>query len=98
MCHKSLIINPKSYPLYGVYSGGDHLFPFRTEKLSPPAQMVLGLKPGRVCRCQFYNKTPSINLVGVFCFYESFLFKPKTKCFCKEHKVEIIIIFTNARI
>ena len=56
------------YPLYGVYSGGDHLFPFRTEKLSPPAQMVLGLKPGRVCRCQFYNKTPSINLGGVFCF------------------------------
>ena len=26
---------------YGDYSGGDHLFPFRTEKLSPPAQMVL---------------------------------------------------------
>ena len=33
-----------SYPYlwsYGDYSGGDHLFPFRTEKLSPPAQMVL---------------------------------------------------------
>ena len=25
----------------GVYCGGVHLFPFRTEKLSPPAQMVL---------------------------------------------------------
>ena len=25
----------------GDYSGGVHLFPFRTEKLSPPAQMVL---------------------------------------------------------
>jgi hypothetical protein len=37
---------------YGVYSNGDHLFPFRTEKLSPFAQMVPGLKPGRVCRCQ----------------------------------------------
>ncbi len=26
---------------YGDYSSGDHLFPFRTEKLSPLAQMVL---------------------------------------------------------
>ena len=25
----------------GVYSGGVHLFPFRTEQLSPPALMVL---------------------------------------------------------
>ena len=29
----------------GAYSGGDHLFPFRTEKLSPPALMVLRLMP-----------------------------------------------------
>ena len=61
-----------NYPLYGVYSGGDHLFPFRTEKLSPPAQMVLGLKPGRVCRCQFFNKTPSVQTLGVFCFIHNF--------------------------
>ena len=26
---------------YGDYGGGVHLFPFRTEKLSPPALMVL---------------------------------------------------------
>ena len=26
---------------YGDFSEGAHLFPFRTEKLSPPAQMVL---------------------------------------------------------
>ena len=26
----------------GDYGGGVHLFPFRTEKLSPLAQMVLG--------------------------------------------------------
>ena len=26
---------------YGDYSSGDHLFPFRTESLSPLAQMVL---------------------------------------------------------
>ena len=53
-----------NYPLYGVYSGGDHLFPFRTEKLSPPAQMVLGLKPGRVCRCQFSMNPFSVNFRG----------------------------------
>jgi hypothetical protein len=58
--HTSKSKYSKLNPLYGVYSGGDHLFPFRTEKLSPPAQMVLGLKPGRVCRCQFFNKTPSV--------------------------------------
>ena len=28
--------------LLGDYSGSVHLFPFRTEKLSLPAQMVLG--------------------------------------------------------
>ncbi len=32
------------YPttILGVYCGEVHLLPFRTEKLSPPAQMVLG--------------------------------------------------------
>jgi hypothetical protein len=29
---------------FGGYSIGDHLFPFRTEKLSPIAQMVLPYK------------------------------------------------------
>ena len=54
---KAKTLSQKYVSLYGVYSGGDHLFPFRTEKLSPPAQMVLGLKPGRVCRCQSLSKT-----------------------------------------
>ncbi len=31
---------------YGGYGGGAHLFPFRTEKLSPPALMVLPLPVG----------------------------------------------------
>ena len=35
--------------IYGDFSIRDHLFPFRTEKLSLIAQMVLG-KTGRVCR------------------------------------------------
>src|SRR5437588_8497958 len=35
---------------------GKHLFPFRTEKLSPSAPMVLGLQgPGRVGRRRFIH-------------------------------------------
>ena len=37
----------------GGYSVGDHLFPFRTEKLSPTAPMVLHTR-GRVGRRQRY--------------------------------------------
>ncbi len=32
--------------IYGGYSGGVHLFPFRTEKLSPPWPMVLQRNAG----------------------------------------------------
>lgn len=34
-----LMTNDKKYS--GAYIGGVHLFPFRTEKLSPPEPMVL---------------------------------------------------------
>ncbi len=40
---------------HGDESGGDHLFPFRTEKLKPPAPMVLRLKRGRVGRRRPYQ-------------------------------------------
>ena len=45
---------------------GFHLFPFRTEKLSPLAPMVLR-KSGRVGRCQLYQACvhPS---TGLFCY------------------------------
>src|SRR3954468_18600315 len=37
-----------------------HLFPFRTEKLSPAAPMVLGAQaPGRVGRRQFSSERPA---------------------------------------
>lgn len=39
---------------YGDCSGGVHLFPFRTEKLSPPAPMILP-KGGKVGRRQFFK-------------------------------------------
>ena len=38
-------VRKQSIRKVGAYSGGDHLFPFRTEKLSPPALMVLRLMP-----------------------------------------------------
>ena len=38
---------------------GKHLFPFRTEQLSPKAPMVLGLRgPGRVGRRRFFTHEP----------------------------------------
>src|SRR3954454_3459980 len=38
---------------------GKHLFPFRTEQLSPSAPMVLGLHgPGRVGRRRFFSHEP----------------------------------------
>src|SRR5829696_4335181 len=47
---------------------GKHLFPFRTEQLSPTAPMVLGLHgPGRVGRRRFFHHTsrPAGRLVVV---------------------------------
>ena len=39
---------------------GKHLFPFRTEQLSPSAPMVLGSQgPGRVGRRRFFNNPPA---------------------------------------
>jgi hypothetical protein len=34
-------ISVRYQPYLGAYIGGVHLFPFRTEKLSPPEPMVL---------------------------------------------------------
>src|SRR5205085_5748966 len=48
---------------------GFHLFPFRTEKLSPPAPMVLPGKPGgRVGRRPINVGTPAPHGAGVSCF------------------------------
>ena len=42
-----------------VIAAGLHLFPFRTEKLSPPAPMVLGGQPpGRVGRRRLFDEGP----------------------------------------
>jgi hypothetical protein len=39
--------------IHGGYSIGDHLFPYRTEKLSPIAQMVLPYKVGEYVAASF---------------------------------------------
>ena len=44
----------------GGYSVGDHLFPFRTEKLSPTAPMVLHTR-GRVGRRQLFSQPLSVS-------------------------------------
>ena len=52
--------------IYGDFSIRDHLFPFRTEKLSLIAQMVLG-KTGRVCRRRPYGGLyPEILKASIF--------------------------------
>jgi len=45
--HKNLIPRTLNLqPSYGGFAGGVHLFPYRTEKLSPPWPMVLVHQPG----------------------------------------------------
>ena len=56
----------------GGYSVGDHLFPFRTEKLSPTAPMVLHTR-GRVGRRQLFYKPLSTDLLREAFFVLFFL-------------------------
>jgi hypothetical protein len=53
---------PVSHRFPVAMARGKHLFPFRTEPLSPSAPMVLGLKgPGRVGRRRFnFSLEPSV--------------------------------------
>src|SRR4051812_42609140 len=49
---------PDKFPV--AIAWGKHLFPFRTEQLSPTAPMVLGPKgPGRVGRRRFFIRGPA---------------------------------------
>ena len=41
-------------PSYGGFAEGVHLFPYRTEKLSPSWPMVLAPQCGRVGSCHIY--------------------------------------------
>ena len=53
---------------HGDYSAEVHLFPFRTEKLSPAAPMILHESCGKVGRRHPHNENLS-NQLGFFCFY-----------------------------
>ena len=55
-CGISLWIRIRKFLLIPVaIAEGQHLFPFRTEQLSPPAPMVLlGTPGGRVGRCRIF--------------------------------------------
>ena len=63
-----------SFPLLGRrltrggYCAGAHLFPFRTEKLSPAAPMILH-QCGKVGRRPPTTRTLTLTSVGVFCLY-----------------------------
>src|SRR5215204_2566941 len=49
------LVRHGAFTISAVIATGSHLFPFRTEKLSPSAPMVLGLfRPGRVGRRRFF--------------------------------------------
>lgn len=52
---------------HGGYCIGDHLFPYRTEKLSPIAQMVLPYKVGEYVAASFPESSDS-NESGLFFF------------------------------
>ena len=55
---------PSKKPYLGGYCGrGFHLFPFRTEKLSPPAPMVLQCNAGRVGGRPFFFRVESLTSV-----------------------------------
>ena len=56
------------HPDFGVATAeGKHLFPFRTEKLSPPAPMVLPGKPGgRVGRRPLFSSEAPLERAGLF--------------------------------
>src|SRR5215210_6809742 len=63
-------------------AAGIHLFPFRTEKLSPPAPMVLRGRPrGRVGRRPFFMLGASRHATpfGLRFQHFSFLFVPPTR-------------------
>jgi hypothetical protein len=47
---------------------GKHLFPFRTQQLSPAAVTILGYSPGKIARCRIIEK---LSERGAFLFGES---------------------------
>ena len=71
----SVVEETLSFPV--VIAEGKHLFPFRTEPLSPLAPMVLlGSPSGRVGRCRIFQKPIPLG-VGFFVSMENTLTTPR---------------------
>ena len=65
-CAVFRVRNPKRIPV--VMAKGSHLFPYRTQKLSLSAPMVLGWRrPGRVGRCRIPNEKAQ-QMLGFFLY------------------------------
>ena len=63
------ILNSQLKDFQVVIVAGFHLFPFRTEKLSPPAPMVLHTR-GRVGSRRFFSRKPlHRKMRGLFVLY-----------------------------
>ena len=59
------------YEIQAVLAPGFHLFPFRTEQLSPVAPMVLGESPGEQVAAVFKESPLEIiTLAGIFTFIQ----------------------------
>ena len=60
---------------------GSHLFPFRTQKLSPVAPMVLGTSvPGRVGRRRFRTEIEPPNWAALFSFHGDVWSEARNSC------------------
>ena len=82
-CAVFRVRSPKRIPV--VMAKGSHLFPYRTQKLSLSAPMVLGWRrPGRVGHCRIPNKKHTTNVVCFLFALRQFLYSPglsgKYKC------------------
>ena len=67
-----MITIAETYIPYGGYTEGVHLFPFRTEQLSPSWPMVLGHNPGRVGSRRLIKESSTF-MLGIFFIYITFL-------------------------
>ena len=61
ICQSYLRFRINGITILGDYSGKAHLFPFRTEKLSLPAQMVLQLYVGEYVVATFLASIHKMN-------------------------------------
>ena len=89
------IMSVKSIPV--AMAKGSHLFPYRTQKLSLSAPMVLGWRrPGRVGRCRIPDRRrPTVLGVFFLCFWANLgeNERMKRKIEAEERKVELTSIF-----